>query len=337
MAAKFRPLPPGADVEERAQRRHIRLRLRRQPKIRRVDNFLSQHYGAFSRTFFQKLIRARKLTVNDRTVAPSTRLQKGDVIEFDLPVLPERVIQPTPMALDVIHEDEHILVISKPPGIICHPGRKERHDTLANALVYHVHGMTEEKRNPGIVHRLDMDTSGAMVVAKSPFAHHHLARQFEARTVHKEYLALVRGRVRRRMGEIDIPIGYHPKRWGLMSTDEKAKRRKPARSVYEVLERFGGYTLLSVVLKTGRTHQIRVHFESIGHPVVGERYYRGELGPDPLEEAMPRLALHAWKLGFVHPGTRARVDFAAELPDDFAAALEHLRGRQQETAGPSEA
>jgi len=325
MTQKSRGQPSPSDANETHTYRHVRLQLRKQPKIRRVDNFLSQRYGALSRTFFQKLIKAGKLTVNGRVVAPSHRVQKGEVLEFEIPVLAERTIKPRPIPLEIIYEDDDLFVINKPPGIICHPGKKDRDDTLANAFVYHMHGMRGGKLNPGIVHRLDVDTTGVMVVAKSPFAHVYLSRQFQSRQVHKEYLALVRGRLRRHVGRIDAPIGYHPKRWGLMSVAQDAKRLRPALSVYEVLERFGDYTLVSVVLKTGRTHQVRVHFEAVGRPVVGERYYRGDLGPDPLEAIMPRLALHAWKLRVTHPSTLQPMEFAAELPGDFAAALDHLR------------
>ena len=311
--------------EEPTDYRSIRLELRHEPKIRRVDNFLSQHYSQFSRNYFQRLIKTRQLTVNGETVAPSHRLQKGDVIECRLPVLPERVIRPQPIPLDVLYEDDDILVINKAAGIICHPGKKNRDDTLANAFIYHVHGMTEGSFNPGIVHRLDADTTGVMVAAKHAEAHAHLARQFERRTVHKEYVALVRGRVRRKVGRIDTPIGYHPRRWGLMAVGPEARGPKAAASVYRVLERFRGYTLVSVVLKTGRTHQIRVHFESIGCPVVADRYYRGDLGPDPLEAIISRLALHAWKLRIIHPTHHGPMDFTAPLPPDLAGALDHLR------------
>ncbi len=320
-----RAAPPPADADEAVEYKPIRLALRREPKIRRIDNFLSQRYAAFSRTFFQKLIKARQLTVNAKHVAVSYRVRQGDVIEFELPVLPERIIEPQPIPLDILYEDDDLFVINKRPGIICHPGKKLRTDTLANAFVYHMHGTAEGKFNPGIVHRLDADTTGVMVVAKHPSSHTHLARQFELRRVYKEYIALLRGRLKRRVGQIDIPLGYHPKQWGLMSAQADAVRPKHALSIYEVLERFRGYTLVSVVLKTGRTHQIRVHFEAIGHPLVAEKYYRGDLGDDPLEAVMPRLALHAWKLRIAHPTTLKEMQFAADLPADFAATLDHLR------------
>ena len=316
---------PLAEDQDEPEVRSFRLQLRKHPKIRRVDNFLSQHYGAYSRSFFQKIIRGKELTVNGQHVAVSYRVKEGDVIEFEAPVLPERIINPQDIPLDILYEDDDIFVINKPPGIICHPGKKIRDDTLANAFVYHMHGPTPGKHNPGIVHRLDVDTTGAMVVAKTPFAHTYLARQFERRLVYKEYIALVRGRIKRRVGQIDTPIGYHPRRWGLMSVADDARSVKHALSIYQVLERFKGYTLVSVVLKTGRTHQIRVHFESIGHPVLSDAYYRGGLGPDPLEQVIPRLALHAWKLRITHPTTLKPIEFNADLPNDLAAALGHLR------------
>jgi len=230
--------------------------------------------------------------VNGQVAAPSCRLRKGDVLELDLPLRPERIIEPRPMDLEVIHEDDHILVINKPAKIMCHPGKKYRDDTLASAIIHHVHGDAEGKFNPGIVHRLDYETTGVMVVAKSRKAHVELSRQFEKRKVQKEYLALVIGRVKRRVGQIALPIGYNPHRRGLMSTAPDARLARAALSVYRVLERFP---------------------------------YRAGLGPDPLEAVMPRLALHAWRIVIRHPATGREAEFVAELPADFKAALDHLR------------
>ncbi len=306
-------------------RRHIRLELRAQPAIRRVDNFLSQRYGPFSRAFYQKLIKAGRVTINGRPATVSSRLHEGDILEFDLPAQAPRIIPARPMALDIIYEDAALLAINKPPGVICHPGKKLTDDTLASGIIHHVHGDAPGPHNPGIVHRLDFDTSGVMVVAKTPEAHVALARQFEKRTVRKEYLALVRGRIARRFGQIAVPIGYSPARYGLMSAKPDALHPRPALSIYEVRERFPAHTLVSVVPKTGRRHQIRVHFEAIGHPLIGERYYRGGLAPDPLEDTMGRLALHAWKLTIVHPTTGRPLELTAELPADISAALARLR------------
>ncbi len=311
----------------------VRLTLRGEPHVRRVDIFLSQRCGPYSRTYYQRLIKAGKVLVNSHPIAASYNLHDGDIIEFELPAHAPRVIPARPMALDIIYEDADILVINKPAGVICHPGKKLTDDTLASGIIHHVHGDKPGVLNPGIVHRLDVDTTGVMVVAKNPAAHVHLSRQFEARSVRKEYLALVRGALPRRFGQIDAPIGYAPERFGLMSAKPNAVKPRPATSVYEVRERFSGYTLVSVVPKSGRTHQIRVHFEFIGHPLIGERYYRGGLAPDPVEQLMPRLALHAWKLSILHPATHKPVEFAAELPADFGSVLEHLRATEQPGPG----
>jgi len=302
--------------------------------VKRLDCFLCERYGPFSRAYYQKLIKAGKVTVNARPVPVSHRIHDGDVIEFELPAQTPRIIPARPMELDVIHEDADLLVLNKPAGIICHPGKKLTDDTLASGIIHHVHGDAPGPHNPGIVHRLDVDTTGVMVVAKTPEAHVHLSRQFEARSVRKEYLALVRGALSRRFGQIAAPIGYSPARYGLMSAKPDAIRPQPALSTYEVRERFPAHTLVSVVPKTGRTHQIRVHFESIGHPLIGERYYRGGLSPDPLEAVMPRLALHAWKLAVIHPSTAKAVEFTAELPPDFMAALGHLRAAETGQTSP---
>lgn len=319
------PEGQSAELAELHDVQQVRLTLRGQPRVGRVDAFLSHRYGPYSRSYYQRLIKEGKVLVNGRPVSPSYNLHDGDVIEFELPAQAPRIIPPRPMELDVIYEDADILVINKPAGIICHPGKKLTDDTLASGIIHHIHGDKPGVFNPGIVHRLDVDTTGVMVVAKNPVAHVHLSRQFEARSIRKEYLALVRGVIPRRFGQIDAPIGYAPERYGLMSAKPNAIRPRPAISVYEVRERFHNHTLVSVIPKSGRTHQIRVHFEFIGHPLIGERYYRGGLAPDPIEELMPRLALHAWKLGIIHPTTHKPVEFTAELPTDFKAVLERLR------------
>ena len=319
-----------ADDSQPQEWRPVRLELRSEPKARRLDSCLAQRFGAFSRSFFKRLINEGRVKVNGEVAAPSCRLRRGDVVELELPVRPERIIPPRPMELDIIHEDDHILVINKPPRIMCHPGKKYREDTLASAIIHHVHGDAEGKFNPGIVHRLDYETTGVMVVAKTRDAHVKLSRQFEKRQVQKEYLALVIGRLRRAVGQIDAPIGYNPLRRGLMSAAPDARHPRPALSVYRVLERFPAHTLVSVEPRTGRRHQIRVHFASRGHPVVGEPYYRAGLGPDPLEAIMPRLALHAWRLVIKHPATGREVEYVAELPADFRSALDHLRSSSGE-------
>lgn len=313
--------------------RDIRLEVRGPLTIRRIDNFLSQRYGQLSRAQYQKLIKAGRVSVNGRPVHVSYRLNPGDVLDFQLPAQSPRVIPPRPMPLAILYEDAHVLAINKPPGILCHPGKTLTDDTLASGLIHHIYGDEPGPHNPGIVHRLDYDTSGVMVVAKTPEAHTEMSQQFEKRTVRKEYLALVRGAIRRRFGQIAAPIGYHTGRYGLMSVAADAAQARPALSAYEVRERFAAHTLVSVVPKTGRRHQIRVHFESIGHPLIGEKHYRGGLSPDPLEEIMPRLALHAWKLSLIHPVSRRPLDLTAELPADFAAALTHLRAAEPPT-GP---
>jgi len=313
------------DPTEAPPTRHVRLEVPSQPAVRRLDQFLCRRYGVLSRAQYQKLIKAGDVLVNGRAAAPSYRVNRNDVIDLQLPAQTPRVIPPRPMPLDILYEDAHILAVNKPAGIMCHPGKKLTDDTLASGLIYHIYGDTPGPHNPGIVHRLDYDTTGVMVVAKSPEAHVKLSRQFEKRAVRKEYLALVRGAIRRRFGRITAPIGYNPARYGLMSVGPDALRPRPAVSAYEVRERFAAHTLVSVVPKTGRRHQIRVHFESIGHPLIGERHYRGGLAPDPLEAVMSRLALHAWKLSLRHPITQRPLDLVAELPADFAAALAHLR------------
>ncbi len=339
--------------------RDIEITFNRPPRIARLDAHLAARFSNLSRAFFQRLIREGEVRVNGRRVKPSHALKQSEAVMLRLPEMPERIIEPEPIPLDIIHEDADILVINKSPGIICHPGRGNQCGTLANAVINHVlRGRPNTGSvNPGIVHRLDKNTTGVMVVAKNPYTHHHICRQFMSRRVDKVYLALVAGALRKKEGLIDMPVGFHPRKRELMTCGPDGIEMKEARTEYRVIEKFEGCSLVSVKLHTGRTHQIRVHFQAIGHPVIGDTAYFGDcpgITPrtltgsrgenperaEPGEAGRPRLvdsglspkhtptlarqALHAWKLTITHPGTKRKRTFTAPLPEDLQSLLHSL-------------
>jgi len=336
-----------APEDDTAVFRDIRIAFNRPPHITRLDAHLAARFSNLSRAFFQRLIREGEVRVGGRRVKPSHALRQPDVITLRLPEMPERIIEPEPIPLDIIHEDADILVINKQPGIICHPGRGNQSGTLANAVINHVlRGRPNtDSVNPGIVHRLDKNTTGAMVIAKTPYAHHHICRQFMSRRVDKTYIALVAGALRKKEGLLEMPVGFHPRRRELRTCAPDGIDMKEARTEYKVVEEFppassvgkalkglphrrkglpAGCTLVSVKLHTGRTHQIRVHFASIGHPVIGDAAYGV---PPKCAPALNRQALHAWKLTITHPATKRKRTFTAPLPEDMTSLLTALRRR----------
>jgi 23S rRNA pseudouridine1911/1915/1917 synthase len=240
--------------------------------------------------------------------------------------------QPEDIAVAVVHEDGHLIVVNKPAGLVVHPGAGTAHGTLVNALLRHVHDLSGVGGvlRPGIVHRLDKGTSGLLVVAKDDETHRALVRQFAGRTIEKEYLALVLGVPARAAGEVDAPIGRDPVHRQKMSV--RAARGREARSSWRVEERFDGAALLRVRIHTGRTHQIRVHLSSIGHPVAGDARYGGTRTPSSRQAvsretllSLDQPALHAARLAFTHPASGERLSFEAPLPPDLLAVLERLR------------
>jgi len=321
--------------EETATFRDVEIALNREPLTKRLDAHLSARFSSLSRNYFQNLIADGEVLVNGQPSKSNYRLKCGDIITLQVPELPERIIASEPIPLDIIYEDEHLIVINKQPGIICHPGRGNLGGTLANALVHHMLGGAENTvdLNPGIVHRLDRNTTGVMVAAKAPYAHIHLSRQFAGRNTRKEYLALVRGAPKEERGRINLPLGFHPEQRELMTCRSDGIDMRTAETEYEVKERFKGFTLLVARLLTGRTHQIRVHLQAIGLPIVGDPGYGNYLdgrpedraGDPPAVAAFPRQALHAWRLRIMHPIKKEAVEFTAPLPADFAALLDSLR------------
>ncbi|MFM8364855.1 MAG: RluA family pseudouridine synthase [Verrucomicrobiota bacterium] len=276
----------------------------------RLDRFLAELRPDFSRARLQGFIRDGHATVNHSIAKPSWPLREGDAVVLEIPA----ETAPSPLAaqempLGILFEDDHLLVLDKPAGLVVHPGAGNREGTLANGLLHHCAGIeiVGGTERPGIVHRLDKETSGCLVVAKTESAHRQLAAQFASRDVEKTYLALVDGKPRMPHGTIDAAIGRHPVHRQKMAVVE---RGRDALTHYRVLESRDGKALVQCQPKTGRTHQIRVHLKHLGHPVAGDPVY-GRRGN------FTRHMLHAWKLTFTHPATGKRISFAAPLSTDF--------------------
>lgn len=288
---------------------------------RRLDVFVATQTAHLSRAAAQRWIDGGLITVNGRQTKPARLIRPGDVITCHVPVRQPSPVEPEPLTLHVLHEDAEILVIDKPPGLVMHPGPGHWTGTLLNALVHHVGDEPGAGRRarPGLVHRLDKGTSGVLVIAKTDATHRDLSRQFRAHSVHRVYLALVSGAVRRG-GLIDQGLGRDTRDRRRVSTRSPATRR--AVTEYRVAERLGpDATLVEARPRTGRTHQIRVHLASIGHPVLGDASY-GTARADP---ALPRAMLHAAVLGFAHPASGEYVEFRALLPADMEQAVARCR------------
>jgi len=300
---------------------------------KRLDVFLSQQYLPISRTQIKRLIDARLILVNDNFTKAGFRINEGDLIEVRIPEPTTSDLCPEDIPLDIIYEDELIIIINKPAGMLVHPAAGKYSGTLVNALLYYsrdLSGIGGVVR-PGIVHRLDKDTSGVLVVAKNDFAHQSLANQFKEHSITKRYTTLVYGTFKNLKGTIASPIGRHLADRKKMST--KAKKSKGAITHWRVIEQFEGVALLEISLHTGRTHQIRVHMADIQHPVLGDPVYCSKkrlltIRIDALRnrlKSLNRQALHASLLGFNHPKTGMYMEFSAPLPNDLKEILYTLR------------
>jgi 23S rRNA pseudouridine1911/1915/1917 synthase len=298
----------------------------------RLDSWLARRLPELSRSRLQTLIADGHVELDGRPARASTRVRSGQLARVRVPPPEPAAPGPEPIPLRVVHEDAAIVVIDKPAGLVVHPGAGAPSGTLVNALLSRVRDLSGVGGvlRPGIVHRLDRGTSGLLVVAKDDNAHRALARQFAARSVEKEYLALVLGVPARVAGQIDRPIGRDPKRRRRMSVG--ASRGREARTSWRVEERFDGAALLRVRIHTGRTHQIRVHLSSIGHPVAGDALYGGTRSPSTRRAAarlalasLTRPALHSARLVLTHPVTSQRLAFEAPLPPDLEAVILELR------------
>ncbi len=298
---------------------------------KRIDQFLSKVYPEISRTYVKRLIESGYVLVNSEEVRkPARKIRSGDTILLSIPEPEPLEIEPEDIPLDIVYEDENLLVIVKPCGLVVHPSPGYTSGTLVNALLHHVKKLSSigGVERPGIVHRLDKETAGLMVVAKNDSAHRELVRQFAERRTEKLYRALVKGVVERDHGIIELPIGRHPvhrKKFSVFSSSSK-----PAKSEFWVLERFPNTetTLLRVKIYTGRTHQIRVHLSSIGHPILGDKAYGFKSSSIP-KEVLDSLRgcnmLVAYKLGFHHPSTKKWMEFEIEDPEPFRSVLRRIR------------
>ena len=328
------PKPVGLDESVEDESTLIKIEVRESLSGRRLDKYLHGRLGRFSRTALQRLIKNGDVHVDGRSVKPSYEIHGGEVIEALVPPAEPTEIQGEDIPLDIVWEDSHLIGLNKQAGIVVHPARGIGSGTLVNGLVYYAESLSSSggKFRPGVVHRLDKDTTGIMLVAKTDEAHWRLAQQFEHRQVQKTYLAVVEGQMELLGDLIDQPVGMHP-----VFRDRCAVRLtsgREAQTLYEVTEAFRGYSFLTLKPRTGRTHQLRVHMSYLKHPLVGDRTYGGRLvslaelsgdrslGSVPLIE---RQALHAWKIQFRHPITAELMQLEAPWPDDFGPLLEALR------------
>ncbi|MDD3579484.1 MAG: RluA family pseudouridine synthase [Desulfobacca sp.] len=315
---------------------HIALTVEALEQGLRLDQVLSRRLSNISRARIQRWIKSGLVLVNQGGRAADYRVQPGDQLLVTPPEPETWSLTPEPIPLAIIFEDEHLLAINKPPGLVVHPGAGHRTGTLAQALLHHcpdLAGIGDVKR-PGLVHRLDKETSGLLVVAKTDVAHQSLVNQFKQRLVSKIYLALVWGQLAEPQGEIVQAIGRHPRERQKMSV--YGRRGREAHTSWRRLRQYPGpLTLLELALHTGRTHQIRVHLAALGHPVVGDQTYGGgarRLSALPtellkLKTLVPRQLLHAWKLTLRHPRTAKILSFEADLPNDFQVVLNFLEPR----------
>jgi 23S rRNA pseudouridine1911/1915/1917 synthase len=306
---------------------------------KRIDAYLSSRYQDFSRSVIQKVIDAGAVLVNGAVVKASYKVRLDDLIRVWLPDLGDDAPTPEDIPLSIVFEDEAFLVVDKPPGMVVHPARGHWAGTLVNALQFHFDTLSTVggEERPGIVHRLDRDTSGLILIAKDDRAHRALSSQFAERTIQKEYLAIVSGVISRDTDYIERPIGPHPTHREKMAIRLPEDGGKAAMTYYEVVERFPRHTFVRLKPRTGRTHQIRVHLTHLGHPILADRLYAGRstltlsdlLGslptaPDPI--LLNRQALHAHRLSLVHPMTGAPLAFEAAIPADMAGTVTVLRG-----------
>lgn len=337
------PAGEGEDYER------VRLKLRRKLPGRRLDKYLHGRFFRLSRTMIQKLIKEGRITVNGRPTKPSYEMEGGDIIDLCVPPPQPYEVIPENIPLDIIYEDEWVIGLNKPIGIICHPARATQSGTIANALAYYAGKLAagDDPFRPGIVHRLDKNTSGVMIVAKTDEAHWRLSAQFERRTTEKTYMAVVHGNVELDADVIDAPIASHSSvhdRYIVSGIAERLGGRfernlgKQAITTYEVIERFGAFTLVHLHPKTGRTHQLRVHMSHIGHPMVGDPFYGGShvslaqitgRSDDPQTPVMTRQALHAFRLKVVHPIKETPLVLEAAPPEDMLRLIDLLRTHQR--------
>jgi len=293
----------------------------------RIDKYLSKELPECSRSFLQKLIETGQVQINSSvSVKSNYKVNAGDVITLEIPKAVEPEITAENIPLDILYEDSHLLVVNKPKGMVVHPCPGHYSGTLVNALMYHcredLSGINGVMR-PGIVHRIDQNTTGSLLVCKNDYSHNFLAEQLKVHSITRKYRAIVHGNLKEEEGTVNAPIGRHPVDRKKMAVNHK--NGKEAVTHYRVLERFGTYTYIECQLETGRTHQIRVHMASIGHPLLGDDVY----GPAKCPiSGLQGQTLHAMVLGFLHPATKEYMEFTAPLPDYFQGLLKKFQTRK---------
>ena len=335
------------EFEESGQ---IQFVIKKKYSSKRIDKYLVSRLQDYSRSSIQRLIKEEAVKVNNNAVKNNYEIKLNDAISIQLPTKCDDHITPENIPLDVIYEDEYLMVLNKSPDMVVHPARGHSQGTLVNALAFHCNNLSvlNGPLRPGIVHRLDRDTSGVILVVKDEKVHKHLALQFEERKIKKEYLAVVKGEPELDSDKINLPIGKDKRDRKKMAI--RYDTGKSAVSIFEVIERFSGYTLVRVIPETGRTHQIRVHMKTIGHPVIADSEYGNsdacyiedlmkqvsdndihslakmtELCNNSNELIIERQALHAYKIGFIHPIYNKAMEFTAEIPKDMLNLLTTLR------------
>jgi 23S rRNA pseudouridine1911/1915/1917 synthase len=333
--------PPPAPAAYSRSRDPVDLHVKIKAEGMRLDHYLHMYFQDFSRSELQEAIKGGHVTVNGRPTKASYKVRNDDQLRVALPEPINDVILPEDLPIEVLYEDDELAVVFKPADMVVHPARGNWTGTLANALAFRFKdalSRTNGTFRPGIVHRLDRDTSGAILIAKDDVSHRELSMQFETRKVHKEYVAIVAGELDRDSDYIEAPMKHHPheREKMIVAPDPLDPEAKPASSYYEVLERFRGFTLVKVSPKTGRTHQIRVHMQHVGCPVLADKHYSGrhqfrlgELVPGlPAERdevLLARQGLHAFRIRFRHPRRGVWVEVEAPLPADLRRTLEALR------------
>ena len=288
----------------------------------RIDKYLSDNMEDISRSYLQKLLKDKSITVNNKAIKANYKVQEGDMVSVFVPEPEEPNILPEEIPLDILYEDDSLMVVNKPKDMVVHPSAGHTSGTLVNAVLFHCKGNLSGINGimrPGIVHRIDKDTTGALLICKTDTCHRILAEQLKVHSITRRYRAVVQGNLKDDEGTVEGPIGRH-------TTDRKKmainyKNGKEAITHYRVLERFGNATYIECQLETGRTHQIRVHMASIGHPLLGDTTYGSSKNPYHLQGQ----ALHAMVLGFLHPVTNEYMEFTAPLPEYFLKLLEKLR------------
>ena len=289
----------------------------------RLDKFLCEIYPDRSRSFFQNLIKEERITLSGTALKANYKIREGDKISVEIPEPVETEILAEPIPLDILYEDEDVLIVNKPKDMVVHPSAGHISGTLVNAVMYHckdsLSGINGQIR-PGIVHRIDKDTTGSLIICKNDESHVAIAEQIKVHSVHRVYVGIVCGNIREEEGTIDKPIGRHPIDRKKMAINEK--NGKSAVTHYKVLERFGAYTFAQFRLETGRTHQIRVHMASIGHPLLGDEVYGSGRNH---RKGLQGQCLHARTIGFVHPSTGEQIEVSAPIPAYMEALLQKLR------------